>query len=197
MRTINIKTLIAIFSFVLLLTSGSFLIAQETDVDPIMNQLSLKQQEMLQTQRQIMLKNREQLRTSLTAEQLAILQDKTQTREQMREGLRESFSNEQNQLVQNQEGQLRQVREQFRRSLTKEQRQMLRERVQQTRQSRDQGEMGNGNGFGGAGGSSDDYFDPSRTAKVLLQGSWMNTRTLRDTPIARFGVVLAVRGALT
>ncbi len=151
MRTTNIKTLIAIFSFVLLFTSVNFLFAQETDVDPIMNQLSLKQQEMLQTQRQVMLRNREQLKASLTTEQLTILKDQTQTREQMRERLRESFSNEQNQLVQNQEGQLRQVREQFRRSLTKDQRQMLRERVQQTKQARDQGEIGNGKGYGGPG----------------------------------------------
>jgi len=147
----KVKSLIAVFSFVMLLSSGTLIFAQETDYGPIMNQLSQEQQEMLQTQRKLMLQNREQLRASLSEEQLAILQDQTQTREQIRKRLRECFTDEQNELVQNQEGQLRQIRNQFRNSLTQEQRQMLRERIQQTRQSRDQGEIRNQNGFGNDG----------------------------------------------
>ena len=66
----KVKTLIAFLSLVLLLTTSSFLFAQETEYGPIMKQLSEQQQEMLQTQRQLMLRNREQLRASLTEDQL-------------------------------------------------------------------------------------------------------------------------------
>ena len=147
----KLKTLIALFSLAFFLTTSSVLFAQTTDYGPIMNQLSQEQQEMLQTQRKLMLQNREQLRATLTPEQLAIMQDQTQNREQIRQRLRDCFTDEQNQLCEFQDGELRQVRNQFRHSLTQEQRQMLRERVHQTRQSRDQGEMRNGEGFGGNG----------------------------------------------
>jgi hypothetical protein len=113
MKTLQVKTLITLFSLALFLSTSANLFAQNVDYGPIMKQLSVQQQEMLQTQRQLMLKNREQLKASLTDEQLAILQDKTQTKEQIRLRLRESFTDEQQQMIQNQEGQMRQVRQQL------------------------------------------------------------------------------------
>lgn len=167
MKTTPLKTAIALFSLLMLLTSGSTLFAQEVENSPIMNQLSLQQKEMLQTQRQIMLKNREHLKASLTEQQLAILQDKTQTKDQMRMRLRETFNDAQNQMVRGQERQLRQLRDQFRESCTQEQRKMLQEHMQQTRQSSGQGEMRNGDGFGSHG----DMGDRTRSNDGTRMGS--------------------------
>ena len=151
----------------MLLTTGSTLFAQEDDYTPIMNQLTLQQKEMLHSQRQLMLKNREQLKASLTEQQLAILKDKTQTKEHMKLHLRQSFTDSQNQMVQSQERQLRQLRDQFRESCTQEQRQMLQEHMQQTRQTSGQGEMRNGEGFGSHG----DMGDKTRNTDGTRMGS--------------------------
>ena len=147
MKTTPLKTVIVLFSLLMLLTTGSTLFAQDVENSPIMNQLSLQQKEML--------KNREHLKASLTEQQLAILQDKTQTKDQMRMRLRATFNDAQNQMVRSQERQLRQLRDQFRASCTQEQRKMLQEHMQQTRQSSSQGEMRNGEGFGDHGGNGD------------------------------------------
>ncbi len=151
MKNPKVKTVIAIVLFFLVLTLSNNLFAQTIDSSSIMDQLTTQQNEMLQNEQRLMKQNRMQLRASLTEEQLAILGDPELTREQIRKQLRESFSVEQGELVQNQERRLRQVREQFRNSLTQEQRKMLRERVERTRNSRDQGEIRNGEGFGGDG----------------------------------------------
>lgn len=145
MKQVKVKSIISMFSFIFLLTSSITLFAQSPDYTPIMNQLNVQQQEMLQNQRQLMLQNRKQLRVSLTEEQLAILGDPDLTREQKREQLRLSFNGEQGELVRNQERHLREVREQFRHTLTQEQRRMLREHLERTRSTRDRGEIRDGN----------------------------------------------------
>ncbi|MGA9271542.1 MAG: hypothetical protein WBV45_13050, partial [Lutimonas sp.] len=62
MRTSKEIVLTAILGLMILFIATPFVQAQETEIDPLMNQLSQEQQEMLQTQRQLMLRNREQLR---------------------------------------------------------------------------------------------------------------------------------------
>lgn len=162
----KIKYLISLFILLVFVTSSNVFAQTTDDYQLILEELTTEQQEMLQNEKQLMKRNRAELRATLTEEQLTILQDKTRTREQIRRQLRNSFSESQLTLVQNQERRMHQVRETFRNTLNESQRNMIRERLQhRVRNSGEQGELrngqrldggernGNGNGQGNGNGS--------------------------------------------
>ena len=132
----KLKNIILTVSFIGLMVFNTTLFAQDSSYNLIKKELTQKQMDLLQKEREVIKTNRDAFKASLTQEQLAILKDKTISKNEIRKRLVATFSSNQKSMVQNQQVRLRKTRESFRKTLTGEQRKMLKERIDKIRNSK-------------------------------------------------------------
>ncbi len=125
------KPLQIIVALVFSLLIGSVNVVAQNSIEDL--NLSLEQKQLLRAQKELIKKNRQAFKATLTSSQLAILKNKALTKLERQEALKNSLTIAQKKLVAQNRLSVKQSKSKFRGTLTKSQKQQLKQRFNSKR----------------------------------------------------------------
>lgn len=138
MKSLNI---ISVILFCLYVGFPNLTAQNTTTVQNILQDLTEEQQQILQSQRNLIVENRENFKATLTAEQLLILSNKELSKQQKEDALIKTFTKEQKKLLAENKERVEAIKNEFKKTITEDQMQQIRAQVKGNKASDNGGEI--------------------------------------------------------
>ena len=138
MKSLNI---ISVILFCLYVGFPNLTAQNTTTVQNILQDLTEEQQQILQSQRDLIVENRENFKATLTAKQLLILSNKELSKQQKEDALIKTFTKEQKKLLAENKERVEAIKNEFKNTITEDQRQQIRAQIKGNKASDNGGEI--------------------------------------------------------